>query len=544
LQATQSTPEHEPAPVVSAPTAEEGGLLVVAVRDGQVELDEAVLLRGSAARLFVELGEDLSARRMAQELTRQGAGDAAVDDSRHFHSQLARSGLVPGDPGAEVAVDPRPGRITLEAVDIERLVRAVLEGGHSLRYRALGRSMRPAIPHGSTLEVVARPFADVRVGEVALYSAADGARLVAHRVRSRRRRSGGDLLVTRGDSSTRTDLVRREEYLGVVTRRIAPDGDSVAVSEGSARWLGLCLGSTYRCGAVAARVLVVEPLRRTYAGRSLVRASLGAVLRVGSGVLLRLERIGRRARRPLDVARAALLTTREKDDDRRGLYARRVVQRFTSLDENLVAGLTPIEETLLSRHPLGTGRVLVLGCGPGRESVALAERGHEVTGLDREEGMLADARSFAARRGVEVRFVVGDALEFQVDGAPFDAVVIFSGLVNMILPSARRVRALACSFEHLGPGGRVLVTFLSAYRGQNEAPPPASRGFWHAVNPEHEPGDHYLLNETVHVYRCAEELCDEAVEAGFEVEVVHRDQRAYDKADGLVRGYAVFRKPG
>ena len=108
---------------------------------------------------------------------------------------------------------------------------------------------------------------------------------------------------------------------------------------------------------------------------------------------------------------------------------------------------------------------------------------------------------------------------------------------------ARRVRALACSFEHLGPGGRVLVTFLSAYRGQNEAPPPASRGFWHAVNPEHEPGDHYLLNETVHVYRCAEELCDEAVEAGFEVEVVHRDQRAYDKADGLVRGYAVFRKP-
>jgi SAM-dependent methyltransferase len=264
---------------------------------------------------------------------------------------------------------------------------------------------------------------------------------------------------------------------------------------------------------------------------------------VSSGVLLRLERIGRRARRPLDVARAALLSTREKDDDRRRLYARRVVQRFTSLDENLNAGLTPIEESLLSRHPLGGDKVLVLGCGPGREAVGLAERGCKVTGLDREEGMLADARNFAARRGVDVRFVVGDAFEFQVDGAPFDAVVIFSGLVNMILPSARRVRTLACSFEHLGPGGRVLVTFLSAYRGQGAAPPPASPGFWRAVNPEHEPGDHYLLNETVHVYRCAAELCAESAEAGFEVEAVHRDQRAYDKADGLVRGYAVLRKP-
>ena len=98
-----------------------------------------------------------------------------------------------------------------------------------------------------------------------------------------------------------------------------------------------------------------------------------------------------------------------------------------------------------------------------------------------------------------------------------------------------------CAREHLSPGGQVLVTFLSAYRGADQAPP-ARGGFWQAVNPDHEPGDLYLVNEAVHVYPSSEDLCAEAREAGLEVVAVHRDQRAYDRADGRVRGYAIFRR--
>src|ERR1019366_2815215 len=48
----------------------------------------------------------------------------------------------------------------------------------------------------------------------------------------------------------------------------------------------------------------------------------------------------------------------------------------------------------------GGGRVLEVGCGPGRLSIALAgRRGLEVTGLDLDPAMIERARASAARAG-------------------------------------------------------------------------------------------------------------------------------------------------
>jgi SAM-dependent methyltransferase len=73
----------------------------------------------------------------------------------------------------------------------------------------------------------------------------------------------------------------------------------------------------------------------------------------------------------------------------------------------------PIEQRLLSEV---TGRVLDAGCGVGRHTLALQERGHSVLAVDRSPGAVAVARE----RGV-THPVVGDLRRPPGDG--FDTVV-------------------------------------------------------------------------------------------------------------------------
>ena len=60
-------------------------------------------------------------------------------------------------------------------------------------------------------------------------------------------------------------------------------------------------------------------------------------------------------------------------------------------------------------------RILDVGCGSGRYTVALAERGAEVLGIDFASNMLALAHDLAEKRGVAARccFVPADFLEYD-----------------------------------------------------------------------------------------------------------------------------------
>ena len=65
-------------------------------------------------------------------------------------------------------------------------------------------------------------------------------------------------------------------------------------------------------------------------------------------------------------------------------------------------------------------KILDLGCGTGRHSVALASAGLQVTGLDLSEALLSQARATAADAGVEVRWLQRDMRDLE-DLGPFDA---------------------------------------------------------------------------------------------------------------------------
>ncbi len=106
---------------------------------------------------------------------------------------------------------------------------------------------------------------------------------------------------------------------------------------------------------------------------------------------------------------------------------------------------------LLEPHP-GMS-VLDVGCGTGNYSLELAGRGLVVTGLDASPEMIKAARAKAEERGLDVEFVLGDALQLPFGDGSFDAVICVCALEFLPDPKA----ALLEAYRVLKPGGRLVA---------------------------------------------------------------------------------------
>ena len=123
--------------------------------------------------------------------------------------------------------------------------------------------------------------------------------------------------------------------------------------------------------------------------------------------------------------------------------------------------------------PVGA-RVLDVGCGAGRHSVALAARGYRMTGLDLSGGMLEQARSAAGAAGVEVAFVQADATAFSLPLGFDAAICLCEGAFTLIGaddPVEHDLAILANIREALAPGAPFVLTASNAMRLIREATP-------------------------------------------------------------------------
>jgi SAM-dependent methyltransferase len=103
--------------------------------------------------------------------------------------------------------------------------------------------------------------------------------------------------------------------------------------------------------------------------------------------------------------------------------------------------------------PAAPARVLDLATGTGFVALIAASLGHDVTGIDLAEPMLAEARENAAKRKIAVTFQAGDVVAPQLPRASYDAVISRHLFWTLRDPEA----ALPAWRGLLKPGGRVIV---------------------------------------------------------------------------------------
>ena len=204
-------------------------------------------------------------------------------------------------------------------------------------------------------------------------------------------------------------------------------------------------------------------------------------------------------------------------------------------------GLNNDEIHLLERMPVRTGRLLLLGIGGGREAIAFAQRGFEVTGVDFVPEMVAHAKANARRHHVEIEALVQDISDLEVAQASFE-VVWFSTDGYSFIPTRRlRISMLQRLHHALRPGGCVVCRFSWNTSGGTCSPWRQRLGALVASltfgNREAEDGDLLLGGfEFIHSFQSESELCSEFEAAGFSIHYLSVGEETCMAGAILVKG--------
>ena len=147
---------------------------------------------------------------------------------------------------------------------------------------------------------------------------------------------------------------------------------------------------------------------------------------------------------------------------------RTVAQKFNEEEEVLhhsqraFEGLDEQEQHFVEQFMRRRGRVLIIGCGAGREAFALAELGCEVVGIDVAPRMIEAASRLAASRGKNICFEVKCATNLDYPPHSFDNVFMSEGVYCLIPTRDVRIDVLRNVGKLLAPDGTLL--FSAFYR--------------------------------------------------------------------------------
>jgi len=171
-----------------------------------------------------------------------------------------------------------------------------------------------------------------------------------------------------------------------------------------------------------------------------------------------LARAGRHADRVARLSHYLAVSTLRREEMNDSI--RRTWNDFYAAHTSVDAGLLPWEQEVIERVAAPGARVLLVGCGSGRDLIALAERGCAVTGVEPAASALRLADRALRERRLSAVLLEGFFEDVPVSGA-FDA-VIFSFYCYAFIPeSQRRIDALRKAAAVLAPGGHIVLSHAS-----------------------------------------------------------------------------------
>ena len=131
-----------------------------------------------------------------------------------------------------------------------------------------------------------------------------------------------------------------------------------------------------------------------------------------------------------------------------------------------VTGTTPFVSKAFRRmkrelRSRGPGRILDLGCGEGRHTLAGAQEGFSMVGLDYQPLAIKRALTFARERKIRegFRFLLGDAFKLPFRKASFDGVIDYGCLHHVKISDTRRYADSV--FPLIRPGGYFILSCFS-----------------------------------------------------------------------------------
>jgi SAM-dependent methyltransferase len=144
-------------------------------------------------------------------------------------------------------------------------------------------------------------------------------------------------------------------------------------------------------------------------------------------------------------------------------------EEFGRSEGMVLSGLMHWEQALYDRFLKPEDRILVVGCGTGRDLIALLQLRYRVEGLDVAPRAIALARQMLEREGLSAELYTGPIEAVALPGS-FDA-FIFSWYCYGYIPQAdTRIGVLRKVKAHLNPGGRILISYIPTERPPRALP--------------------------------------------------------------------------
>lgn len=199
-------------------------------------------------------------------------------------------------------------------------------------------------------------------------------------------------------------------------------------------------------------------------------------------------------------------------------------------------GLTIPERFLIKKWFKKKGKILDVGCGAGREAIALAKKGFDVVGIDLVPAMIKKAKLLAKKYKVQVQFKVGNATNLEFPNNSFNYVLMLAQMIEHIPKRTNRIKALKEARRVLKKNG--ILIFSTHTRGSKFK----YRIYWLFINSYRkllmlalrkkylglELGDKFITQVSaiktkgkafLHIYTLNEAI-EDAKKAGFKIEEI------------------------
>ena len=218
------------------------------------------------------------------------------------------------------------------------------------------------------------------------------------------------------------------------------------------------------------------------------------------------------------------------------MQSRRSVKVWSEIVFGPRGKLNPEESAFVSNYLNGKKSCFVFQSGGGRESLDLARKGFEVTGIDACVPLVEHARERAADMSLTCRFEIGDMFDVRAPKIKYDALFLTQITYSAIPTRQRRIAFLTTARTLLADDGFFYLEFADDLEGE-------PNGWRFRIkqcvaklfegNLELEIGDVYECDHFWHYFQNEPELVSEFQSAGFAVAEVK-----------FAKGYAVLTLPG